>query len=138
MEGLKKFLFRGNLVQLAVAVVVGAQFSALVTQFVNSFINPLLALVGGNPNLSHLKFTIGDTPFLYGDFISVTLTFLISSLVVYFVLVAPMSRLISYFDRGQAATEKDCPHCLSQIPLKASRCAHCTQEVPVASEPGLN
>jgi len=132
VEGLKKFLFRGNLVQLAVAVVVGAQFSSLVTQFVNSFINPLLALVGGNPNLSHLKFTIGDTPFLYGDFISVTLTFLISSLVVYFVLVAPMAKLISYFDRDQAATEKDCPHCLSQIPLKASRCAHCTQEVPVA------
>ncbi|MEO3788064.1 MscL family protein [Actinocorallia sp. B10E7] len=131
MEGLKKFLFRGNLVQLAVAVVVGAQFSALVTQFVKSFIDPLLALVGGNPNLSHLKFTIGEGKFLYGDFLSVALTFLISSLVVYFVLVAPMAKLISYLDRDQAATEKDCPHCLSQIPIKASRCAHCTQEVPV-------
>lgn len=130
MEGLKKFLFRGNLVQLAVAVVVGAQFSALVNQFVKSFINPLLALVGGNPNLGYLKFTIGGTPFPYGDFLSVALSFLISALVVYFVLVAPMAKLISYLDRDKAATERECPHCLSQIPIKASRCAHCTQEVP--------
>ncbi|WP_106402673.1 large conductance mechanosensitive channel protein MscL [Actinocorallia populi] len=133
MEGFKKFLFRGNLVQLAVAVVIGAQFSALVNQFVKSFVDPLLALVGGNQNLSHLKGTIGDTVFPYGDFISASLTFLISAVVVYFVLVAPMAKVISYLDRDQAATEKDCPHCLSQIPLKASRCAHCTQPVPVTA-----
>ena len=132
MEGLKKFLFRGNLVQLAVAVVVGAQFSALVNQFVASFINPLLALVGGNPNLSHLKFTAGDTVFPYGDFLSVALSFLISAIVVYFVLVAPMAKVIAYLDRDREATERDCPHCLSRIPIKASRCAHCTQEVEVA------
>ncbi|GAA0936284.1 MscL family protein [Actinocorallia libanotica] len=129
MSGLKQFLFRGNLVQLAVAVVVGAQFSALVTQFVNSFINPLLALVGGNPNLSHWKFSLGEGEFRYGDFISVALTFLISALVVYFVMVAPMAKLIAYLDRDKAATERECPHCLSMIPIKASRCAHCTQKV---------
>lgn len=133
MSGLKQFLFRGNLVQLAVAVVVGAQFSALVTQFVKSFIDPLLALVGGNPDLGHLSFKAGDTVFPYGDFLSVGLTFLISALVVYFVLVAPMARLIAYLDRDKAATERDCPHCLSPIPVKASRCAHCTQEVPAAA-----
>jgi len=132
MSGLKQFLFRGNLVQLAVAVVVGAQFSALVNQFVKSFIDPLLALVGGNPNLGHLKFTIGDTTFPYGDFLSVGLTFLISALVVYFVLVAPMAKVISYLDRDKAATERECPHCLSKIPVKARRCAHCTQEVAPA------
>ncbi|GAB2852914.1 large conductance mechanosensitive channel protein MscL [Actinocorallia aurea] len=133
MEGLKKFLLRGNLVQLAVAVVVGAQFTSLVNQFVKSFIDPLLALVGGNPNLDYLVFTIGSTPFPYGAFLSVALTFVISATVVYFVLVAPMAKLLSYLDRNEAAAERDCPACLSPVPVKASRCKHCTSELePVA------
>ncbi|MDX6740481.1 MscL family protein [Actinocorallia sp. A-T 12471] len=133
MSGLKSFLLRGNLVQLAVAVVVGAQFGALVTQFVKSFIDPLLALVGGNPNLDYLVFTIGDTKFPYGTFISVTITFIISATVVYFVLVAPMAKLLAYLDRGKEATERDCPACLSAVPVKAVRCKYCTSELqPVA------
>ncbi|ROO84227.1 large conductance mechanosensitive channel [Actinocorallia herbida] len=133
MEGLKKFLLRGNLVQLAVAVVVGAQFSGLVTQFVKSFIDPLLALVGGNPNLDFLVFTIGDTKFPYGTFLSVAITFAITATVIYFVLVAPMAKLLVFLDRKEAATERDCPSCLSAVPVKASRCKFCTSELqPVA------
>lgn len=130
MDGLKKFLLRGNLVELAVAVVIGAQFSALVSQFVKSFISPLLALIGGDPDLSRLKFTVNSSVFTYGDFLTVAISFLIAALVVYFVLVLPVARLIAFLDRKKAATERKCPFCLSDIPIAAVRCAHCTQEIP--------
>lgn len=134
MEGLKKFLLRGNLVQLAVAVVVGAQFGSLVTQFVRSFIDPLLSLIGGQPNLTHLKFTVAGSDFLYGAFLSVTIAFLISATVVYFVLVVPTAKLLEFLDRNEASTERDCPACLSSVPVKAVRCKYCTSGLePVAA-----
>ncbi|GAB3686477.1 large conductance mechanosensitive channel protein MscL [Actinocorallia lasiicapitis] len=137
IDGFKKFLLRGNLVELAVAVVIGAQFGALVNQFVKSFISPLLTLVGGNPDLSSLKFTIRKSEFLYGDFLTVAISFLIAALVVYFVLVLPVARLLSYIDRNKTATTRDCPHCLTSVPLKAAVCAQCTRDIPNIPEPAV-
>jgi large conductance mechanosensitive channel len=131
MSGFRKFILRGNLVDLAVAVVIGTQFSALVKQFVESFISPLLALVGGEPDFSGLVLTVGkdDTKFAYGAFISEVLSFLISAAVVYFVIVLPAARLLRLFERDVEATERDCPECTRSIPIRARRCPECTAEI---------
>lgn len=131
MGGFKKFLMRGNLVELAVAVVIGATFSGLVQALVKDLITPLIgAITGGNePNFSQYVFTINGSKFMYGDFINQLLSFLIIASVVYWLVVLPMSRLVSFFDRSKKATEKKCPECLSDIPLEASRCAFCTAEL---------
>ena len=126
MSGFKNFILRGNLVDLAVAVVIGAQFSSLVKQFVQSFISPLLALIGGKPNFKTMVFTFHGSRFTYGAFLTDVLTFLISALVVYYVLVMPVSRLLKLFERNQAATTRDCPECTMSIPIAAQRCPECT------------
>ena len=125
MSGFKNFIMRGNLVQLAVAVI-GAQFSGLVKQFVSSFIEPLLALAGGTPNFATLSFKVHKATFTYGAFLTDVLSFLIAALVVYFVLVLPVTRLIAFMERNKAATEKDCPQCTMSIPINAQRCPECT------------
>jgi large conductance mechanosensitive channel len=136
MSGFKNFIMRGNLVELAVAVVIGTQFSNLVKQFVTSFINPLLALAGGKPDFSNLTFRVGRGVFTYGAFLTEALTFLISALVVYFVLVMPVSRLLKLLERNQAATTRDCPECTMSIPIAAQRCPECTaQIVPGTQQP---
>jgi large conductance mechanosensitive channel len=139
MSGFKNFIMRGNLVELAVAVVIGTQFSNLVKQFVASFINPLLALFGGKPNFSNLVFTVGKKGnhqgiFTYGTFLTEVLTFLISALVVYFVLVMPVSRLLKLLERNQAASTRDCPECTMSIPVAARRCPECTAQIVPATE----
>jgi large conductance mechanosensitive channel len=135
MSGFKNFIMRGNLVQLAVAVVIGTQFSTLVTQFVKSFINPLLSLTG-KPDFGSLVWTVGTAKFTYGAFLTDVLTFLISALVVYYVLVMPVSRLLKLFERNQAATTRDCPECTLSIPIAAQRCPECTaQIVPGTAQP---
>jgi large conductance mechanosensitive channel len=134
MSGLKKFLLRGNLIELAVAVVIGAKFSELVTQFVRSFIAPLLAAIGGNPDLSELKFTVNKAEFTYGAFLTAAISFLIAACVVYFLIVLPVARLVALMDRNKAVDERECPSCLSSIPLAATVCAHCTRDVAPAHE----
>jgi large conductance mechanosensitive channel len=138
MSGFKNFIMRGNLVELAVAVVIGTQFSNLVKQFVTSFINPLLALFGGKPDFSNLVFTAGKGKhvgtFTYGTFLTEVLTFLISALVVYFVLVMPVSRLLKLLERNQAATSRDCPECTMSIPVAAKRCPECTAQIVPGTE----
>jgi large conductance mechanosensitive channel len=138
MSGFKNFIMRGNLVELAVAVVIGTQFSNLVKQFVSSFINPLLALFGGKPDFSNLLFTVGTGKhkgvFTYGTFLTEILTFLISALVVYFVLVMPVSRLLKLLERNQAATSRDCPECTMSIPVAAKRCPECTAQIVPGTE----
>jgi large conductance mechanosensitive channel len=134
MSGFKNFILRGNLVDLAVAVVIGAQFSGLVKQFVNSFISPLLALIGGKPNFNTLAFTVGRAKFTYGAFLTEVLSFLISAAVVYFVIVVPVSRALKLFQKDQAATERDCPECTMSIPVGARRCPECTAEIVPAAE----
>jgi large conductance mechanosensitive channel len=134
MTGFKNFIMRGNLVELAVAVVIGTQFSNLVKQFVSSFVNPLLSLVGGTPNFGALVFKVGKATFTYGQFLTEALTFLISAVVVYYAMVMPVSRLLKLLDRNQAATTRDCPECTMSIPIAARRCPECTAQIASATE----
>lgn len=135
MSGFRKFILRGNLVDLAVAVVIGTQFSDLVKQFVKSFINPLLSLVGGKPSFDNLVLTVNKTPFPYGAFLTQVFAFVISATVIYFVIVLPVARLLQLFERDVEATERDCPECTRSIPIKARRCPECTAEIAGASGP---
>lgn len=138
MGGFKKFLLRGNLVDLAVAFVIGAAFSALVTGLVKDLITPLIAAIGGKPDFANLTFTINKSKFFYGDFINLLIAFLILAAVVYFFVVAPFSVLLERFKPtpSEPAPVQDCPHCLSSIPQAAVVCAFCTRDV-VAS-PGAS
>ncbi|MFI6599120.1 large conductance mechanosensitive channel protein MscL [Nonomuraea sp. NPDC050536] len=129
MSGFKKFLMRGNVIDLAVAVVIGAAFTAVVNSFVKDLLTPLISALGGMPDFSTLKFTIGRSSFLYGDFINAVLSFLIVAAVVYFLIVMPYTHLK---DRAEARLEvitRECPECLSEIPKAACRCAQCCAEV---------
>ncbi|MDN3351167.1 large conductance mechanosensitive channel protein MscL [Actinomadura sp. DC4] len=135
MSGFRKFILRGNLVDLAVAVVVGTQFSSLVKTFVTAFVNPLLALVGGKPDFSSLVLTINDAKFRYGLFLTEVISFLISAAVVYFVIVLPAARLLALFERDVEATERDCPECTMSIPIRARRCPECTTQLAAPSGP---
>ena len=134
MSGFKNFVMRGNLVELAVAVVIGTQFSSLVKQFVSSFIDPLLSLVGGTPDLGKLVLHVGKATFTHGLFLTEALTFLISALVVYYAMVLPVSRLLKLLDRNKAATSRDCPECTMSIPVAARRCPECTAEIAPTTE----
>ena len=134
MTGFKNFIMRGNLVELAVAVVIGTQFSALVKQFVSSFVNPLISLVGGTPDFGSLVIKVGKATFTYGQFLTVALTFLISALVVYYAMVVPVSRLLKLLERNKAVTNRDCPECTMSIPIAARRCPECTADITPATE----
>jgi large conductance mechanosensitive channel len=134
MSGFRNFIMRGNLVQLAVAVVIGTQFSDLVKQFVQSFINPLLSLAGGKPDFGSLAFHSGRATFTYGAFLTDALSFLISCLVVYYVLVLPVAKLIQLVERNRAATQRHCPECTMSIPVAARRCPECSAEIVPATE----
>lgn len=138
MSGFKNFIMRGNLVQLAVAVVIGTQFSELVKQFVQSFVNPLLSLAGGTPNFSSLAVKAGKATFTYGAFLTSALSFLISALVVYYIMVLPVTKLIQLLERNRAATERDCPECTMSVPVAARRCPECTAEIMPATEQPLH
>ncbi|GAA2631078.1 large conductance mechanosensitive channel protein MscL [Actinomadura fulvescens] len=129
MDGFKKFLLRGNLVELAVAVVIGAAFGALVNALVSSFITPLIAAIGGKPDFGSLYFTVNGSKFAYGVFLNALISFLIIAAVVYFLVVRPIATLLDRLNRNQLATERDCPACLSEIPVKAARCKFCTTEL---------
>ncbi len=132
MSGFRKFILRGNLVDLAVAVVIGTQFSDLVKQFVDSFVTPLLALFGGSPDFDALVLTVGDSKFLYGKFLTQAVSFLIAAAVMYFVIVLPVARLLRLFEKDTEVAEKDCPECAMKIPLKARRCPECTSDLVMA------
>jgi large conductance mechanosensitive channel len=134
VSGFKNFIMRGNLVELAVAVVIGTQFSSLVKQFVSSFINPLLSLVGGTPNFGGLVLRVGKATFTYGAFLTEALAFLISALVVYYVMVLPVSRLLRLLERNRAASTRDCPECTMSIPIAAQRCPQCTAQITPGTE----
>jgi len=130
MKGFRTFLLRGNVVDLAVAVVVGVAFNNIVQSLVKDIITPLIAAAGGKPNFGSLKFHIGGTPISYGLFLNAVITFLIVAAVVYFLLVAPMGKLVAFSQRRKEAAERECPECLSLIPAKATRCKFCTAIVP--------
>ncbi len=133
MKGFRDFITRGNLVELAVAVVIGTAFTAVVTAVVADFITPLIAAIGGKPDFGALTFTINHSTFSYGAFFNALISFLIVAAVVYFLVVKPMGALLERVTRAKAATTRDCPECLSSIPIAARRCMYCTSEVsPVA------
>ena len=126
MKGFRQFILRGNLVDLAVAVVIGQQFSSLVKGFSDSFITPLLALFGGEKSLDGYAFHIRKSEFTYGLFLDDVISFLIAAAVIYFLVVLPVARLLRLFARDQASTERPCPVCTRSIPLAAQRCPECT------------
>jgi large conductance mechanosensitive channel len=126
MEGFRKFLLRGNLVELAVAVVIGVAFTAVVTALIRDLITPLIAAAGGKPDFSRLAFTVGKSRFAYGDFINALVSFLVIAAVVYFLVLVPVNRVLSYAERNKEAAERGCPECLSEVPVGARRCKYCT------------
>ena len=132
----KEFILRGNVVELAVAVAVGTAFTAVVNSLVKDIFTPLIAAVFGEQNFEQMKFTINDSEFLYGDFISAVVTFLLIAVVIFFLVVKPMNYLTERRRRGEVEEDTDerpCPECLSPIPKAASRCAFCTAHVPPVS-----
>lgn len=133
LKGFKAFLFRGNVVDLAVAVVIGAAFGAVVTAFVKDLLTPLIAAIAGKPDFSNLTFTINGSQFLYGEFINALIAFLLVGAAIYFFVIVPMNSLTARFSKPAAATTKTCPECLSEIPLAARRCAHCTAVIGAQS-----
>jgi large conductance mechanosensitive channel len=135
MKDFKEFLLRGNLVDMAVGIVIGVAFAAVVTALVGDLVTPLIAAIGGKPDFGNLSFTINKSHFLYGDFINAIITFVVIAAVVFFLVVKPVNALMAR-RRTEAPvdeTTRECPHCLSQIPIKATRCAFCTQEVPATA-----
>jgi large conductance mechanosensitive channel len=133
IKGFRDFILRGNVVDLAVAVVIGAAFTAVVTSFVANILTPLIAAIFGEPDFSSLVFTINGSRFTYGAFINALISFVLVAAAVYFVVVVPMNKLAELRARGRAPEEaatKQCPECLSDIPREARRCAFCTSEQP--------
>ena len=124
-SGFKKFILRGNVIDLAVGVVVGVSFGAVVTALVKDIITPLIGAFGGQPNFSALQFTINGSKFLIGDFLNTLISFLINSAVIYFFVILPINKL-SQKKQPVEPNTKICPQCLSTIPLKAHRCLFCT------------
>jgi large conductance mechanosensitive channel len=133
VTGFKAFLMRGNLISLAVAVVIGTAFTAVVTAFVTYLITPLIAAIAGKRSFPDLTFTINHSTFQYGLLINAVLSFLITASVVYWLVVAPTVTLTARLTRTAEATTKDCPECLSTIPIAASRCMYCTVQVATAT-----
>jgi len=132
LDGFKKFILRGNVVDMAVGVVIGAAFGGVVTEMTKAFLTPLIALIVGKPDYSKLKFVIRDTTFPIGDFINACISFFLIAAAIYFFVVVPVNLLIARMNRGAKPpdpTTKKCPECLSEIPIEARRCAHCTQPV---------
>ncbi len=127
----KKFLVRGNLVELAVAFVMGVVFSALVKAFIADLITPIIALIVGKPDFGSLSFTINSSHFLYGDFINAMFTFVTTAAAVFFFVVRPYNRFAA---RGakEVPDTRDCPECTSTIPVRATRCPQCTAQIGTA------
>ena len=137
LKGFRDFILRGNVVDLAVAVIIGAAFTGIVTALVSDIFNPLIAATVGQPNLSFIVLKIGKGEFKIGDFLDHVISFLIIAFVVYFFIVKPVAYFLERVKARNAPppaapTTKQCPECLSDIPIAARRCSHCTQPVPVA------
>jgi large conductance mechanosensitive channel len=133
LDGFKKFILRGNVVDLAVGVVIGAAFGGVVTAFTKDLLTPLIAALVGKPDFSSVGFKIGETAFPVGDFINAVVSFLLVAGAVYFFVVLPLNALMARINPAKEAapTTKPCPECLSDIPIEAKRCAHCAQPVTV-------
>jgi large conductance mechanosensitive channel len=134
LKGFKQFLLRGNVVDLAVAVVIGGAFGAVVAALVKDLLTPLIAALVGKPDFSAIQFTVNGSKFLVGDFINAVISFLLVAAAIYFFVVAPMNMIIERRKRGEVPadpTTKTCPECLSEVPIAARRCAFCTQALEI-------
>ena len=131
MKGFKQFILRGNVVDLAVGVVIGASFGGVVTALVENVLTPLIAAIVKAPDFSNLMFTINGSKFMYGNFLNALISFIIVAAAVYFFVVIPINTLIAKSKKEPPAdpTSKKCPECLSEIPIAAKKCAHCTSVV---------
>jgi large conductance mechanosensitive channel len=138
LKGFKLFLLRGNVVDLAVAVVIGGAFGAVVASLVKDLLTPLIAAIVGKPDFSAIAFTVNGSKFLIGEFINAVVTFLLVAAAIYFFVVAPMNMMMARRRRGEAPpdpTTKKCPECLSEIPIAARRCSFCAEPIDaVAAE----
>jgi large conductance mechanosensitive channel len=135
LKEFREFIMRGNVIDLAIAVVIGAAFGALVTALVEDFITPLIAAIGGQPDFSALDFTINGSVFKYGHFINAVISFLIIAAVIFFFVVKPMNTLMERVRRGETTPDPTtgvCQFCKTEIPLEATRCPACTSENPLA------
>lgn len=129
MKGFRQFILRGNVLDLAVAVVIGAAFGAVVTALVKDLITPIIAALVGKPDFSGIVFTVNGSKFLIGDFINAIVSFLLIAAAVYFFVVLPVNTIMARIKRGEIPadpTTKRCPECLSEVPIAAKRCAFCT------------
>lgn len=128
LKDFKKFILRGNVVDLAVAVVIGAAFGAVITSLVKDMLTPLIAAIFGKPDFSNMTFTINHSVFYYGSFVNALIAFLSIAVVVFFFVVQPINKLQTFSARrkNEEPSEKTCPECLSVIPKDASRCMYCT------------
>jgi len=130
LKGFRQFLLRGNVIDLAVAVVIGGAFGAVVTALVKDLLTPLIAAIAGKPDFSTIAFTVNGSRFLPGDFVNTVVAFLFVAAAVYFFIVVPMNAMTARLRRGETPpdpTVKKCPECLSDVPIAARRCAFCTQ-----------
>lgn len=134
LKDFKTFILRGNVVDLAVGIIIGAAFGAVVTALVKDLITPLIAAIGGQRDFSGIYFSINNSKFMIGDFINAIVSFLIIAAVVFFFVVRPVNMLMARrkTELPSDPTTRDCPYCLSSIPVKATRCAFCTSEVAAA------
>lgn len=128
LKGFKQFLLRGNVVDLAVGVVIGAAFGGIVTALVADVLTPLIGAIAKVPDFSGLFFTLNDSKFMYGDFLNHFISFILVAAAVYFFVVVPMNALMARAKKEPPAdpTTKRCPECMSDIPLTAKKCAFCT------------
>jgi large conductance mechanosensitive channel len=132
LDGFKKFILRGNVVDMAVGVVIGAAFGGVVGSMTKGLLTPLIGALVKLPDFSNLKYELRGSTFLVGDFINAVISFLLIAAAVYFFVVVPVNWLMARMHKDEpaaAATTKTCPECLSEIPLEAKRCGHCTQPV---------
>jgi large conductance mechanosensitive channel len=130
-KGFRDFILRGNVVDLAVAVIIGAAFGAITTSLVKDIITPLVAAIVGKPDFSALVLTVGSGKITYGNFLNALINFVLQASVVYFFIVVPIQKLLAKLNPETPAevTTKACPQCLGEIPLAATRCKFCTQPV---------
>lgn len=134
VKGFKDFITRGNLIDLAVAVVIGTAFTAVVTAIVTDLIMPLIGAIFKSGQFANLTFTLHGSTVQYGAFIDAVVSFLVIAAVVYFVIVKPMAMFLARIQKNAEATTRDCPECLSTIPIAASRCMYCTAQVPPVTQ----
>ncbi len=132
LSGFKQFILRGNVVDMAVGVVIGAAFASVVGAFTKDLLTPLIAAIAGKPDFSAIAFTVNGSVFALGDFFNALIAFLLVATAVYFFVVTPVNALIARMRKAPAPadpTTKKCPECQSEIPINARRCAHCAQPV---------